>query len=535
MSDTTKTITQSAKRFFSGTLISRFTGMFRDMAMAYAFGTQDAIAAFMVAFRFSHLFRRLLGEGALQTAFIPHFEEIRAKDSKKAFSFFRDLTFTLSLLLVVIVILSICGMSYLFNTEALSAGNREILFLTILMMPSLLFICLFGLNASLLQCEKSYFTPSVAPVAFNLIWIAAVFLIWYTQLAASMSWLAIAVIAACLFQWLMTIPQIGKILRANLKQNLWKNINLRSVELRSLLIPLGCGMMGVAASQINNALDSLFARYADLEGPAFLWYSIRLQQLPLALFGVAISGAILPPLSRAIKNQDISSYQHFLQFAVRRGINLMLPMTFGLLILGDACINIIYGHGDFNAMSVTRTTQSLWAYGIGLIPMTLVLIFAPAFYAMKNYKIPTIASLLAVMLNIGLNAFLVMILGLGAASVALATSASSLLNFAVLFFYLKKEMGAFAAKSLYISLLKTLFACCLASFAVLISRIFLWDDLTLWQISHHLPATLSRHFIDQVIFLGFHSIIFWGSFLLVGWICKADDLPLPRLFSPNQT
>src|ERR1700733_2872839 len=103
MKDTLFSIRHSAIRFFSGTLLSRITGMLRDVSMAYAFGTQPSIAAFMVAFRFAHLLRRLLGEGALQSAFIPEFEALRHQSEQRAFTFFRDLTVILSFFLVLLI------------------------------------------------------------------------------------------------------------------------------------------------------------------------------------------------------------------------------------------------------------------------------------------------------------------------------------------------------------------------------------------------------------------------------------------------
>ena len=154
--------------------MSRISGMLRDVSMAYAFGTQPSIAAFMVAFRFAHLLRRLFGEGALQTAFIPEFEALRHHNEERAFTFFRSLTAILSLFLTLLILLC-CGVLACFMWFGnLHPDNYEILLLTLIMLPSLLFICLFGLNASLLQCEKSYFIPSVAPVAFNGIWVVSV-------------------------------------------------------------------------------------------------------------------------------------------------------------------------------------------------------------------------------------------------------------------------------------------------------------------------------------------------------------------------
>lgn len=281
--------------------------MFRDMSMAYAFGTQPSIAAFMVAFRFAHLLRRLFGEGALQTAFIPEFEALRHQNQERAFAFFRSLTHVLTLFLVVVITIGCLVLACFVWSGHLHPGSQEIVFLTLIMLPSLLFICLFGLNASLLQCEKSYFIPSVAPVTFNAIWVVTVLLLKEMPPEKAMPWLSFGVVIACLFQWLITLPRTRKSLKemARIPQSLRAGLP----DLIRLGKPLTLGILGVAASQINSALDSLFARFAESEGPAWLWYAIRIQQLPLALFGIAIAGAILPlvEISKSRKNRGIPS------------------------------------------------------------------------------------------------------------------------------------------------------------------------------------------------------------------------------------
>lgn len=524
MTDTTHSIIRSAKRFFSGTVLSRITGLARDVAMAFAFGTQDAVAAFLVAFRFSNLLRRLLGEGAMQTAFIPQFEKLRKESPERACRFFRDLSFMLNALLLLIVILSIMCLGACLYFFELSPGNREILLLTLLMMPSLVFICLYGLNASLLQCEKSYFTPSVAPVAFNAIWVLGIFCLRHLSPAAAMPWLSIFIILASLAQWVLTIPKAVSILRNYGLEKPWKNFKLYSEDIASLFKPLLLGIIGVGASQINNALDSIFARYADLEGPALLWYAIRVQQLPLALFGIAISGALLPPLSRAIKMNDVSRYKWFLEFAIRRSVALMLPTTMAIFVLGDSCINLIYGRGGFNNHSIVGTTQCLWAYGFGLIPMTIVLILAPAFYAKGDYRTPTKASVISMILNIALNALLIMVFDLGAASVALATSLSAWVNVAMLANPLNRAIGQFASSELWISIVKVFIVSFMASLAVVSLNLFIFEENSLFQILKGNIPSFPRLFSYQMLRLVGQASCFFAAIVLFGWILKAKDL-----------
>lgn len=517
MSDSTQTILKSAKHFFSGTVLSRISGMLRDMMMAYAFGTQASIAGFMLAFRFSHLLRRLFGEGALQSAFVPEFEALRYQSATRAFSFFRNLAALLMLFLsMIILIFSLIIGAFLLYGQ-LQEGTQDILFLTALMLPSLFFICLFGLNASLLQCEKNYFTPSVAPVAFNLIWIIVVFFLRHIEESQAMPWMASGIIVACFFQWAITVPKTIEILKKNLLSNWWKDIQLFSSDIVKMGKPLLLGIIGVGASQINNAIDGLFARFADAEGPALLWYSIRIQQLPLALFGIAISGALLPPLSRAIKAHDWSQYQQFLQYALQQTAALMIPATLFLLISGDACINLIYGRGGFDSASIAGTTLCLWAYGAGLIPMALVLMLAPACYAQNDYRLPAYASFLTMGLNCLLNSWMISGLGLGATSVALATSISAWVNLFFLGFSLSKKNGPIMNSSLKKYLVKIGLASFIAGSGVVLLRIYLHDFALIDMLKQQTPD-FSRNFGKQCGEMFWQGTFFWalyGCFFLI--------------------
>lgn len=509
--DSTHTIIKTAKRFLSGTMLSRVSGMARDMAMAFAFGTQDAVAAFLVAFRFAHLLRRLFGEGAMQSAFIPQFESLRSSHPQRATRFFCDLLGVLSVGLTLLIIFVMVLIGALLFTVDFSEGNREILFLTLLLMPSLLFICLFGLNASLLQCEKSYFTPGVAPVAFNVVWIIGALMLWKVPVYQAMPWLAGWVILACFCQWMITVPRIWAILKSHGVASSWYRISFASSDVKGLAKPLLLGILGVAATQVNSAFDAIFARYADGEGPALLWYALRVQQLPLALFGVAIAGALLPPLTRALKANDIANYHHFLEFTLRRSMALMLPITAAFFVMGDSCINLLYGRGDFTDLSTVGTTQCLWGYCAGLVPMTLVLILAPAFYAKGNQRTPAIASVVAMSANIGLNAFMITVLGLGAASVAFATSISACINVILLRKVLTQTI---LSQAFLMSVGRVLLATLIASSAVVALDVFFLQGSTAWQIiqgdvpvyPHGLTSQLARLSMQAACFL----LVMWG-------------------------
>lgn len=426
--DSTRSIFQSASRFFSGTLLSRLSGVVRDIVMAFAFGTGAHVAAFLVAYRFAHLLRRLFGDGAMQSAFVPLFEALRQEDPGRAGRFYLHLMRALSgLLLLIIISGSLMLGAYLLWGHPPSS-QEEVVLLTLIMLPSLFFICLYGLNASLLQCHHFYFIPGVSPVVFNAIWTLGILWLMKMPEQEAMPYLAGCIILASLGQWLFTVPKSLSVLRTypmekgkNNPSDLWR-----------IGTPMLLGTLGVAAAQINNFMDAVFARFASLDGPAFLWYSVRIQQLPLALFGIALAGAVLPPLSRAYKSGNVEQYKKFIQYAMKRTTLFLIPLSFAMCLLAVPGISIVYGRGDFGLDSITGTTYCLWAYALGLWPMGAIQILAPAYYARDNYRTPTKASVYAMGLNIVLNGWFVFGLGWDAVSIAIATSISAWVNMVIL-------------------------------------------------------------------------------------------------------
>ena len=522
--DSISTITRSAVRFFSGTAISRVTGMLRDMVLAFCFGTHEALAALLVAFRLSHVARRLFGEGALQSAFIPVFEELRKSESSRAFRFFRDLTCLMTLFLLGFALLSMLSLASSLHLIDWSLGNNEIVKLMIVLMPSLVFICLFGLNSSLLQCEKRYFTVGIAPAFFNLSIIAGslVFSGWDPR--AAMPFVAIFIVLGCCLQWGATIVPTVKAVKNNLGTNLTDQIRLYSSDIRRLSAPLALGLLGVGASQINNAVDALFARWADPEGPAQLWFSLRLLQLPLALFGIAVSGALLPPLSRSIQAGRESEYLHFLDFALRRVFALLLPCSLGLYIFGTPLINLIFGRGDFQLHSILTTCGCLHGYAIGLVPMGLVIVLAPAFYAFKDFKTPAWGAFIALTLNFLLNCLFVFGLGMQALSVALATSISSWINIGFLYYLLQRRFSQVLSKEGLYEVNKVVIISLVASLLIFAMQAYFFIPPTFFSLFQDYQAMLPKGLIDQALYLAVPGLCFLGLIFALAKLCKAKDL-----------
>jgi putative peptidoglycan lipid II flippase len=514
--DTVHSILRSAKHFFAGTTLSRLSGLFRDMAMAFCFGAAPEIAAFMVAYRLANLLRRLVGEGNLQSGFVPHFEELRARSPAAAFAFYRDSAYSLCIGLTVLT-LAVMGGLYLM-LGSLPAEWREIATLALWMAPGLLFICLSALNGALLQCQKKYFASGAAPMLFNAVWmISALFAARYS-LPEAVRFLSVGVTLSFAAQWGATAWAARKEVRVHLEGREWRRPSLFSTDWKLILRPMALGAVGIGAVQINSALDAIFARIADSSGPTFLWYAIRVEQLPLALFGIALSGALLPPLSRAMQEGDEERYRSLFSGALRQTAALMVPCAFGLFALGASGLNLLYGRGHFSPADLQETLLCLWAYGLGLLPASFVLLLAAGSYAKKSYGSPTAASLISVAANTLLNALLVLGLHWGAVSIALATSVSALLNCALLM------RAQFWDRGFSVYLAKLLMAALLACLCSLASGVFLGDGTLAVCAGERFAFTRSPLF--QIVQFGGMGSVYLASFLAI-----ARMLGLQEVFS----
>ena len=518
--DAPKTVVRSAIQFFFGTILSRFSGFFREVALGAWFGATPILAAFFVAYRFSQLLRRLFGESSLLSSFSPYYEELKGHSPEKAGRFFRDLFASMATLLGSLIIVLETALYAWWKWGGSLPETQEILFLTMLMLPGVLFVCLYALFSALLQTDRKYFLPSVAPIFFNLIFLAVLWSVkeWAAEQATIA--LAVGVTGAFLVQWLSLLPGTSAIL----KEIKWSEMKLWTPELKKMVAAMSYTIVGIGAVQINSFVDTIFARSADLSGPAYLYYAIRLYQLPLALFGLALSSALLPPLARALQAGDKQKYLSLLQFSLKKSLMFMIPMTLGILVFGESIVNVVYGRGAFDLTATFETTRCLWGYVIGLVPGVLVLLLAPAFYAQKDFKTPLQASLVSVGLNFILNLLFIYGFGWGAASVAVATTLAAFVNATLLFQTLKKREGTFLDRSTQVTTIKVTICATLAALVTGVVGYYLVGGTALSLLLNGDALTFPR----QLFYQALHLIIYGGMFILLffsyAWMMKLDEV-----------
>jgi putative peptidoglycan lipid II flippase len=419
--DTSRSVVSLAQRFFLGTLLSRFSGLIREMLMASCFGATPELACFLLAYRLANLLRRLLGEGNAQSGIIPQFEAIQSRDPQKAFYFYRDIAwsyggFFLSVAVLVSWVLYFLSLQY-------QGSWHLVLSLGSMLSLSLFFICQGSVHASLLHCQTKSFQASVSPVLLNGGWIVAIVVAkWQGR---SIWWLACGVVLSHMLQWAWSGWQARRWWRQTLSWKEWGRPKLFSPLWKETFRPMTLGLIGIGATQVNSALDLVFAKLADPVGPAYLSFALRVQQLPLALFGIALSSTLLAPLSRLTSQENRMRHQTLLESAMGQALCLIVPCSMALIVLAPTGLNLLYGRGSFSSEALQMTIWSLRSYALGLIPSALVLIMSQAFFSHQHYQLPVRGAVYSMMGHLALTLFFVVVMRWGFVGVAWATSLSS--------------------------------------------------------------------------------------------------------------
>lgn len=408
------------------TLISRVLGFVRDMVVALLFGANAATDAFFVAFKIPNFFRRLSAEGAFSQAFVPVFAEYRAKRDVAAL---RDLvshvagSFGAVLLLITVLGISAAPLVVLLFAPGFADDAEryqlasDMLRLTF---PYLFFISLVALAAGILNSYQRFAVPAFTPVFLNLCLIGCA--IWLgPHLDVPIMALAWGALLAGVVQLAFQLPflrRIGMLPRPR--------FSLRHEGVKKVINLMLPAILGSAVVQINLLLDTIIASFLIAGSVSWLFFSDRLVEFPLGIFGIAIATVILPSLSQKHAAQDRDAFSRNLDWGLRMSLLVALPAAIGLILLASPILTTLFQYGEFKPEDARMSSYSLIAYSIGLPGFILVKILAPAFFARHDTRTPVRIAIYAMLLNMVMNiAFVLLLLHIGFkgahAGLALAT------------------------------------------------------------------------------------------------------------------
>ena len=425
------------------TMLSRFAGLARDVVLARFFGAGDSADAFFVAFKIPQFLRRLFAEGAFSQAFIPVLAEYKDdRDEQGELAAVKNLINAVAgvlsgvlLVLTLLVIVAAPWIAYIFAPGF--SGIPEKFELTVSMLritfPYLLLISLTGMAAGILNSYGRFWVPAITPVLLNASLITAA-LWWSPKLSEPVFALAWAVFIAGFAQLLFQLPFLAKI--NLLPKPVW---DLQHPGVRKVLKLMVPALFGVSVSQINLLLDTVLASFLPAGSVSWLYYSDRLVELPLGVFGIAIATVMLPSLS-SIHFSGSSADNHIarenfvsaLDWSLRCIVVIALPATIGLFMLAEPILILLFQYQAMTPSDISMAALSLQAYSVGLFAFMAIKVLATGYYAQQDMKTPVRIGIIAMIANMVLNLIFVYIAHrfwqVGHVGLALATSFSACLN-----------------------------------------------------------------------------------------------------------
>ncbi|KUJ76002.1 murein biosynthesis protein MurJ [Thiomicrospira sp. XS5] len=418
------------------TMISRVLGFVRDMVIARYFGASTGADAFFVAFKIPNFFRRLFAEGAFSQAFVPVLAGVKEREGKAAVKALVDaILFRLGGILLLLTAFGVFGSGLWMMVFAPGFIDDPVKFqlasdMLSITFPYLLLISLVAFSSAIMNTYNQFAVPAFTPVFLNLTLIS--FAIWISpMLDVPVMALAWGVLAAGVLQLLFHVPflkRLGLLPVPSARKN--EGVG----EVKRLMIP---ALFGVSVAQINLLVDTVLASFLVTGSMSWLYYSDRLMEFPLGVFGVALATVVLPGLSKKAANENWTGYRQDIDTALRLVLVIGLPATLGLLLLAQPLIISLFHYGAFTDEDVTMSGLSLMAYSFGLLGFILVKILAPAFYARKEMKTPVKVAVVALVVNVILN--LALIGPFAHVGLAAATSASAFVNAGLLYLLLRKQ------------------------------------------------------------------------------------------------
>ena len=375
-------MTGRAMRMMAGTFASRALGLFREVLTARYFGATSLLDAFNAAYTLANLLRQLLAEGALSASFVPVFSRVHQRDGENAArSLARQAWAVLLIVCPVVVLLGIVASPLLIRVLAPGFEPEQARLassLTKALFPFLFIVSAASLAMGILNSIGSFFIPAVAPAVSNLAFIIII-------LAFSKKISIWTMVAAVL---------VGGICNMGLQWSMaWKSgypplpskPDMSNPDMRrmlSLFLPYAAGL---SLNQLNPLVSRMLASYLGDGVISVLNFADRIIQLPLGIFVIAISQAVLPMLSRFDQN-DKAGFQTFVRDALRLNLFIIVPASLAIILLSSPIVHLLYVRGVFRGWAWTATSGVLACYAAGLPGMACNTIIMRALYARSMPK-----------------------------------------------------------------------------------------------------------------------------------------------------
>jgi putative peptidoglycan lipid II flippase len=494
------------------TLLSRVLGLVRDVVFARFFGATIVMDAFIVANRIPNMLRRFFAEGAFSQGFVPVMARYKENnDHAESRQLVDAVAGTLGLVLFLVTLIGVVAAPLLVLIVAPGFFGEDGRFdLATAMLrftfPYLFFVSMTAFAGGILNTYGKFGAPAFTPVILNIVLIASA--LWLSpQMEEPGMALAYGVFAAGLLQLLFQIPFLAKI--HAIPRPRWRPRHPGVKRIGALMLP---AIFGSSVAQINVLLGGVIASLLGVGKISLLYFSDRLMEFPLGLFGIALATVTLPTLSRQAANSSMHEFSNTVDWSMKLVVLISVPAAIGLVLLAEPLVATIFFGGEFTRFDVQMTALSLQAFALGLIGFSFVKILAPAYFAREDTKTPVKAGLVALAVNFVLSVVLAYNLTrvgyVGThAGLALAISVAAILNAWLLYHGLRKDKVVVHSPGWSVLLLRFFGA----NVAMIVAIVWMHRPLEWWIDAGVLDRS---YWLGAVVIVS--ALVYFGALALLG-------------------
>lgn len=490
------------------TLCSRILGLVRDMLMAAYFGAARTADVFYISFMIPNLFRRLVAEGALTISFIPVYTESLIRDGEdESMKLAQKVMTVQAIFLAGIVALGVVFspqlMKYFFGRNDSIEIFTLSVNLTRFMFPYLFFVGFVAFAMGYLNSHGHFFSPAIAPVLLNVGMISGIVLLgrFFTEPVYGA---AAGVLIGGVLQFIIQIPYMireGFVFKIS--------VDFTHPGIRKIFRMLTPALFGIAVYQINTLVSNLLATMIPAGSVSYIYFTNRLTELVLGVFIVSIGSVVLPEMSKLTALEDNRRFKKLFSDSVSFALFLAVPAAAALVAAGIPVISVIFMHGKFSYDDVVLTYYSLVTASAGIIFISALRITTPAFYAMKDTRIPVVSATAALFINLAAG-YTLMHTPLRHAGLTLANTLSAIVQMSILLIFLNRKTGGIDFRKILRSIVKFVIASVvMAGLIIFISSFADWEKDSMFR---------------RCIFLFFIVTGGCGVYFTVCYLLRSDEM-----------
>lgn len=443
-------------------VLGKVFALVRDSLIAAKFGATYVTDIYTFALGMVYLLATV--SYGITTTFIPiHTENIQNSDKNKSNKFVNNVlnistigTIIITIIMIIFAkyIIYIFGHGFKKNPEAFATSIK----VTRIMLLSLVFVNVQSVITGVLQSHKEFYEPAAMAMVSNIVYI--IYLLFLTNKYGIIGF-AVAIVLGFFTQFIINVPKYK-----NLGYKYSGYVDLKDskmIKMFKLMIPV---IISTSVIQLNTFVNRSFATNIQFGAVTVLDFANKINTLAYEVFAIGIAMIVYPTLSELALKKNKEEYKGALGTSINVILIIMIPAAFGIALLREPLINILFKRGAFTQTAADLTAQTLLLYTPSMIAYSVRDILNKAFYSIKDTKTPMVNSFLGIGINIIINIFIIKYMGVS--GLALATSISSIIITILMLISLNNKLEGINIKKIFISFIKIIISSSIMGIVVFI-------------------------------------------------------------------